>query len=214
MFKLHQVIYLAPLAATLAFLNGQKVNAVTFNFKHEGFSSGAIETGFFTGEDTNKDGILSFSEITNFLISFEGNSEIPAFNFTPSNLVLSEPNFVSYNYGASFNNTDDDIAFSYMMFFAEPTNNLFIRKTGTNDYTSDSGTTTFAQFSSNNFSTIPISSTSTTQAVQVQAQSVPEPFAILGTVAGLGFGVLLKRKKDDRMIAKQIGVSDTPRSLN
>ena len=54
----------------------------TFSFSQSGFSEAATITGTFTGEDLNMNGQLSSfdSEITDFQMSFSGNSIVPAFS--------------------------------------------------------------------------------------------------------------------------------------
>ena len=54
----------------------------TFTFSQDGFAEGATVAGSFSGEDLNSDGQLaSFGgEISDFQMSFSGNSVVPAFS--------------------------------------------------------------------------------------------------------------------------------------
>jgi hypothetical protein len=56
---------------------------LNFTFTQEGFEGGGILTGSFTGEDQDvgeEAGTLDRDEITDFSLSFRGNSIIPSFN--------------------------------------------------------------------------------------------------------------------------------------
>jgi 6-phosphogluconolactonase (cycloisomerase 2 family) len=59
-------------------------HAAQYTFSQGGFQDGGVITGAFTGEDANGDGLLaSFDgEISDFNLSFNGNSIIPAFSQT------------------------------------------------------------------------------------------------------------------------------------
>lgn len=46
--------------------------AGTFNFSQAGFTDGGVLTGYFTGSDTNHDGFLTSSELTDFSATMHG----------------------------------------------------------------------------------------------------------------------------------------------
>jgi len=75
-------IKLVALCACLAF--PAIAVAETFSFSQSGFSEGAIVTMSFTGTDDDSDGqIASFTgEVTDFTMSFSGNSIVPAFSLS------------------------------------------------------------------------------------------------------------------------------------
>lgn len=60
----------------------------SFTFSQEGFAEGGVISGSFTGTDLNSDGFLQgasfnaggITEITEFSVSWSGNSDIPAFS--------------------------------------------------------------------------------------------------------------------------------------
>lgn len=199
MFKINSAILISTLATTLVVLNQQQARALKFNFTVRDFDDNAIETGFFEGEDTNNDGILEFSEFTDFFFDFEGNSEVSAFQFIPSDIATSPPNSnsVAYDYGDSFSDTSDDISFTNTLFLADPVNDLFIRKIGVNDYLSGSAETTLAQFSSDEFSEPALGSTTSNTLFEIElVTTVPEtqPLSIFGVAVALGLGAILKKQ--------------------
>ncbi|QSJ14714.1 hypothetical protein JYQ62_22780 [Nostoc sp. UHCC 0702] len=58
----------------------RKCRYVTFT--QAGWLQGGLVTGSFEGEDLDADGIISQTEVTDFSLSWSGNSTVPAFNFT------------------------------------------------------------------------------------------------------------------------------------
>ena len=197
MFKINSAILISTLATTLVVLNQQQARALKFNFTVRDFDDNTIETGFFEGEDTNNDGILSFSEFTDFFFHFEGNSEVSAFQFIPSDIATSQDNSVAYDYGDSFSDTSDDISFDNTLFLADPVNDLFISKIGKNNYLSGSAETTLAQFSSDEFSEPALGSTTSNTLFEIElVTTVPEtqPLSIFGVAVALGLGAILKKQ--------------------
>jgi hypothetical protein len=63
--------------------------AATFSFSQSGFEEGASVSGSFTGDDSDLNGQLSFftGEISDFAMSFSGNSLVPAFSLGFGNLT-------------------------------------------------------------------------------------------------------------------------------
>jgi hypothetical protein len=75
--------------ACALFMMSQSASAIPYTFTQDGFSEGATITGMFAGDDLNNDGQLVFgpgSELTDFSMSFSGNSIIPAFTLTLADL--------------------------------------------------------------------------------------------------------------------------------
>ncbi len=64
------------------------LTATTFSFTEAGFTDGAQVTGTFAGSDLNNDGELSSfgGEVTDFTMSFSGNSLVSAFSLDVSHL--------------------------------------------------------------------------------------------------------------------------------
>lgn len=75
---------LAAVAITIA-ATGVPARATTFTFSQMGFDEGATITGSFTAEDADANGWISFDslgfdmEVTDFSLSFSGNSMVSAF---------------------------------------------------------------------------------------------------------------------------------------
>lgn len=61
-----------------------------FDFFQPGFSEGAVVSGFFVAEDLDGDGRIStlgeVTEVSDFQLSFSGNSRVPAFSLGPDDL--------------------------------------------------------------------------------------------------------------------------------
>lgn len=83
------------------------------------WSGGGEVTGSFTGEDVNGDGFidLSFGEVFDYQITFSGNSVIPAFTHTLSELLFFRytvgstgfrPSFPLYSVGSGYFYDADD----------------------------------------------------------------------------------------------------------
>lgn len=78
---------LAKLAAVTIAISapGALAHATTFSFSQMGFDEGAMITGSFTAEDMDANGWISFDslgfdrEVTDFSLSFSGNSMVSAF---------------------------------------------------------------------------------------------------------------------------------------
>lgn len=71
---------IALVASTLVL--STSVNAVTYNFYQSGYAEGAFVSGTFTGDDLDFNGQLSSfnNEVTDFTMSFSGNSLVPTFS--------------------------------------------------------------------------------------------------------------------------------------
>jgi hypothetical protein len=67
---------------------------ISFNFSQGGFFEGASVTGMFTGDDLDNNGQLSSfaGEVSDFVMSFSGNSLIPSFS-----LGFSDPFALVYD---------------------------------------------------------------------------------------------------------------------
>ena len=72
---------IALLTVLCGLVNSSFASIIGYNFIHEGFDEGATATGMFFGEDLNMDGQLSSAngEVTDFMMSFSGNSLVGAF---------------------------------------------------------------------------------------------------------------------------------------
>lgn len=79
------LIIITTLLGSILF-SGQKANAVTFNFTQDGWTEGGTLTGSFSGEDGNGDGVIEETEVTDYSISWSGNSLVPSFKQGLSNL--------------------------------------------------------------------------------------------------------------------------------
>ena len=83
--------------------------------------AGGVVSGFFAGEDLNQDGHIVFAdgEVTGYEISYSGNSFIPAFTHSLSDLLYFDytvgsggfrPSFPLYSFGSGyFYDADDHI---------------------------------------------------------------------------------------------------------
>lgn len=76
-------LLMGVLAATVATASA---SAISFNFSQGGFSEGATVSGSFSGSDSDLDGYLTYdlfgglAEVTDFSLSFSGNSLVGAFS--------------------------------------------------------------------------------------------------------------------------------------
>jgi hypothetical protein len=75
-------VVFAGTVSAIASLTVLPASAASFNFFQGGYSEGATVTGMFTGEDLDNDGFInSFNgEVTDYMMSFSGNSLVPAFS--------------------------------------------------------------------------------------------------------------------------------------
>lgn len=88
------VCSLAPASAAIVFdatnelVQVTEVSPGTFDFSQGGFSDGATVTGFFVGTDLDNNGQLSSfeGEVSDFGVTFSGNSKIGAFSLGFSSL--------------------------------------------------------------------------------------------------------------------------------
>jgi hypothetical protein len=66
-----------------------QAHATTYLFTQAGYSAGAIANGSFIGNDLNNDGIINSlaGEVSNFSLSFSGNSIVNAFTLDASSLI-------------------------------------------------------------------------------------------------------------------------------
>lgn len=80
-----RTVFVAGLAALVA----APTSATTFVFSEGGFAEGASISGYFVGDDVDGDGILSSfdGEVTDFSVSFSGNSHIGAFTLGYADLI-------------------------------------------------------------------------------------------------------------------------------
>lgn len=92
---------------------------VTYLLTQGSWTQGGEVTGSFTGEDLNGDGFidLSFGEVFDYQITFSGNSVIPAFTHTFSELLFFRytvgstgfrPSFPLYSLGSGYFYDADD----------------------------------------------------------------------------------------------------------
>ena len=81
MSKLRKILISSFFVALIAPLSAQAA-PIGYNFSQGGFEEGADVTGMFFGEDLNGNGQLSSAngEITDFMMSFSGNSLVQAFS--------------------------------------------------------------------------------------------------------------------------------------
>lgn len=80
--------------------------AQTFHFTQTGFYEGAVVSGWFTGHDDDGDGWLLPYEMSDFSLSFSGNSIVGAFTHSMANggasgitYQLGSPTILKYPYG-------------------------------------------------------------------------------------------------------------------
>ena len=82
------------IALGLILSSGASAVPITYNILQEGYDEGARVTGFFTGDDIDMDGKLSyfagagdpFAEVFDFQMEFSGNSTVPLFTLGFSEL--------------------------------------------------------------------------------------------------------------------------------
>jgi hypothetical protein len=104
-FHLHGVAALAATAAAL--LVGTPSHAADYRFSQGGFDGGATINGSFAGEDGDGDGWLFQYELSNFSLSFSGNTLVNAFTHSyangsgPGNFAyrIGSPTFDAQPYG-------------------------------------------------------------------------------------------------------------------
>lgn len=82
--------FLVSIATTIVLIGGATpASALSYSFSQSGFDGGGSLSGTFNGTDMNNDGWLDYSnsEITDFALSFSGESKIQAFNHGTIDLV-------------------------------------------------------------------------------------------------------------------------------
>jgi hypothetical protein len=170
-----------------AFCYSTAASALDLSFLQEGFDEGAFVTGTFSGEDLDNNGQLSSfrGEVTDFMMSFSGNSLVDRFSLNFDNLFGLVYDLDGGPLGDGFMLDVEGIgAFSEFQYLAGPGPLACVE-----------GITicgVVSQDSDGEFST-------TLELVQVEAvqvEAVPEPLTILGTVTVMGFiGFNKKRQK-------------------
>lgn len=156
-------------------------SAATYHFSQSGYADGATITGSFTGVDLDHDGqINSFAgEVSAFTLTFSGNSIVPTFTHSFSDL-----SGLVYTVGHSTLGSDSSGGTEGMASNWE-------HSTGY-DFASGLGPTGL-----NGGRIIDTASGATTSTdALIQITSVPEPASALMTLAGLGvLGVLARRRR-------------------
>lgn len=93
-------------------LSASSANAALYNFTQIGFDNGASVSGSFQASDLDGDGLLeggtlaTIQEITAFTLTFSGNSIVPAFTHTLSDLTFLNYRFSSANNTLGENNPE------------------------------------------------------------------------------------------------------------
>jgi len=81
-YQLKKTLAVATIIGAFNIFSQGSASAVTFNFTQDGWSQGGIVTGSFEGEDLDSDSIISETEVTNFLLAWSGNQEVPTLELT------------------------------------------------------------------------------------------------------------------------------------
>lgn len=172
--------------------------AATFNFTQGGFEGGGTLSGTFTGEDLNNDGfigngVLSDNELSDFSLSFSGNSIIT------DSATASLSNLTTFRYAIGSPQGFSDSAgggFSAISIFL-PGNRILIIGSGRSvGVVGGGGVTSVTVFSNTGSIANRVSSNQPVQVSEVTSKSVPEPN--ISAVAGLtvlGLSAFLKRRR-------------------
>jgi len=169
-------VVLAGTVSAIAVLTVLPASAASFNFFQGGYSEGATITGMFTGEDLNNDGFIHSldGEVTDYMMSFSGNSLVPAFSH-------GLPDFFGLVYvlGSDIGNF-----FDFDGIASNDVATFYGASGGTNLYPG-------SPISGGNVGTFAGALDTTNEFVTVN--TVPEPSTVLG-LGLLGLGALVKRQ--------------------
>ena len=89
--------YLALLAVLLSPM-AANADPIQVSFEVVGFAEGAFLSGMFVGDDANNDGMLTYSELTDFAASWSGNSVLAAFAHGFANLAETFTSTVAFDF--------------------------------------------------------------------------------------------------------------------
>ncbi|MCC5669187.1 hypothetical protein LC653_36420 [Nostoc sp. CHAB 5784] len=85
-------------------MNAPKANAARVYTTVSEYGDSAVAPGYFGGEDLDNSGSLTVAELTEYSLSFTGNSQVAAFNFGLEDILVSDPSRLpsgQYVYGNS-----------------------------------------------------------------------------------------------------------------
>jgi hypothetical protein len=84
-------LVIAASTAPTALIQAQVLNERSFNFLQDGYGNGGTLAGAFRGMDTNFDGILNGQELSQFTITFAGDTVVHDFNADYTSRDFLEP---------------------------------------------------------------------------------------------------------------------------